>query len=183
MSSRSPSRSGTQHPCAQRVGQASGHVSYRGPRRVKWASRLIAPPIVIAAGADEDVTLRSPRDGWSLNVRGDLGFLLLGRPGPVAADQGSGFVRNSIITWVRRYARSYGRWKRSTPPSAVSACVRQRRVAMSLLMVRVLLVVAVVSGVVAGVLLEFSSPVFWSLAVAGLLAVGWTGIAAARGRR
>ncbi len=36
--------------------------------------RLIAPPIVVAAGADEDVTFRAPRDRWSLNLRGDLGF-------------------------------------------------------------------------------------------------------------
>lgn len=35
--------------------------------------RLVAPPIVVAAGADEDVTFRSPRDRWSLNLRGDLG--------------------------------------------------------------------------------------------------------------
>jgi len=36
--------------------------------------RLIAPPIVLAAGADEDVVFRAPRDRWSLNLRGDLGF-------------------------------------------------------------------------------------------------------------
>jgi hypothetical protein len=35
---------------------------------------LIAPPIVVAAGADENVVFRSPRDRWSLNLRGDLGF-------------------------------------------------------------------------------------------------------------
>lgn len=36
--------------------------------------RLVAPPIGLAAGADEEVTLRAPRDRWSLNLRGDLGF-------------------------------------------------------------------------------------------------------------
>lgn len=36
--------------------------------------RLIAPPIVVTAGADQDVTFRSPQDRWSLNLRGDLGF-------------------------------------------------------------------------------------------------------------
>ncbi len=35
---------------------------------------LIAPPIVVAAGADEDVIFRAPRDRWSLNLRGELGF-------------------------------------------------------------------------------------------------------------
>lgn len=37
--------------------------------------RLIAPPIVVAAGADDEVLIiRAPRDRWSLNLRGDLGF-------------------------------------------------------------------------------------------------------------
>ncbi len=36
--------------------------------------RLIAPPIVMAAGADEEVVFQAPRDRWSLNLRGDLGF-------------------------------------------------------------------------------------------------------------
>ncbi len=36
--------------------------------------RLIAPPIVLEAGADEDVVFRAPRDRWSLNLRGDEGF-------------------------------------------------------------------------------------------------------------
>lgn len=48
---------------------------------------LIAPPIIVAAKADEDVIFRAPRDRWSLNLRGDLGFFFsddLGRraPGP-----------------------------------------------------------------------------------------------------
>lgn len=36
--------------------------------------RLISPPIVVAAGSDEDIVFRAPRDRWSLNLRGDLGF-------------------------------------------------------------------------------------------------------------
>jgi len=28
----------------------------------------------MAAGADEDVVFQAPRDRWSLNLRGDLGF-------------------------------------------------------------------------------------------------------------
>lgn len=36
--------------------------------------RLIAPPKVVTPGADEEVTFRAPRDRWSLNLRGDLGF-------------------------------------------------------------------------------------------------------------
>lgn len=67
--------------------------------------RLIAPPIVVAAGADEDVTFRSPRDRWSLNLRGDLGFffsddlggwandpdfsLVVGEDGVLAIDRGT----------------------------------------------------------------------------------------------
>lgn len=39
-----------------------------------WSPQLIVPPILVAAGADEDVTFRSPLDRWSLNLQGDLGF-------------------------------------------------------------------------------------------------------------
>lgn len=35
---------------------------------------LIAPPTVVAAGAEEDVVFFAPRDRWSLNLRGDEGF-------------------------------------------------------------------------------------------------------------
>ncbi len=39
-----------------------------------WSPSLIAPPIIVAAGADEEVVFQAPRDRWSLNLRGDLGF-------------------------------------------------------------------------------------------------------------
>lgn len=48
---------------------------------------LIAPPIVVAAGSDEDVVFQAPRDRWSLNLRGDLGFFYsddLGRRSPTS---------------------------------------------------------------------------------------------------
>lgn len=54
--------------------------------------RLVAPPIVLAAGADEDVTLRAPRDRWSLNVRGDLGFFFSDDLGQWASDPGFSMV-------------------------------------------------------------------------------------------
>lgn len=47
---------------------------------------LVAPPIVIAAGADEDVTFRAPRDRWSLNLKGDLGFFYSDDLGRLADD-------------------------------------------------------------------------------------------------
>lgn len=54
--------------------------------------RLVAPPIALAAGADEDVILRSPRDRWSLNVRGDLGFFYSDDLGQWADDPGFSLV-------------------------------------------------------------------------------------------
>lgn len=36
--------------------------------------RLISPPIVVAAGADDYVVFRAPRARWSLNLQGDRGF-------------------------------------------------------------------------------------------------------------
>jgi hypothetical protein len=39
-----------------------------------WRPWLIAPPIVIAPGADREVVFRAPRDRWSVNLRGDPGF-------------------------------------------------------------------------------------------------------------
>ncbi len=37
--------------------------------------QLIAPPIVVEAGADQDVVLRAPRDRWALRVRNGLGYI------------------------------------------------------------------------------------------------------------
>lgn len=53
---------------------------------------LVAPPIVVAAGADEDVIFRSPRERWSLNVRGDLGFFYSDDLGQWANDPGFSLV-------------------------------------------------------------------------------------------
>lgn len=39
-----------------------------------WSPARIVTPIVVAAGADEDVVIRAPLDRWSLNMLGDLGF-------------------------------------------------------------------------------------------------------------
>ncbi len=70
-----------------------------------WRAGLIAPPIVVDAGADEEATFHAPRDRWSLNLRGDLGFffsddlgqwakdpdfsLVIGDDGVLAIDRGS----------------------------------------------------------------------------------------------
>ena len=54
--------------------------------------RLLAPPILVAAGADQDVTFRSPRDRWSLNLRGDLGFFFSDDLGRWADDPDSSLV-------------------------------------------------------------------------------------------
>ena len=42
--------------------------------QVDGRPRLIAPPIEVDAGAEENVLFVAPRDRWSLNLRGDLGF-------------------------------------------------------------------------------------------------------------
>ena len=58
----------------------------------KGPPQLIAPPIVVSAGTDEEVTFRSPRDRWSLNLRGDLGFFFSDDLGGWATDQNFSLV-------------------------------------------------------------------------------------------
>ena len=42
--------------------------------QVSGQPRLLAPPIVVEAGAEQEVHFQAPQDRWSLNLRGDLGF-------------------------------------------------------------------------------------------------------------
>lgn len=54
--------------------------------------KLVAPPVVLAAGAEEDVVFRSSRDRWSLNLRGDPGFFFSDDLGQWADDPGFSMV-------------------------------------------------------------------------------------------
>lgn len=57
-----------------------------------WGPGLIAPPIVVPEGSEEDVTLRASRDRWSLNLRGDHGFFFSDDLGRWATDSGFSLV-------------------------------------------------------------------------------------------
>ncbi len=52
---------------------------------VSGAPQLIAPPVVVGAGIQQQVTLRAPRDRWSLSLRGDPGFFFSDELGRRAA--------------------------------------------------------------------------------------------------
>ncbi|MDQ3690321.1 MAG: hypothetical protein M3406_09870, partial [Chloroflexota bacterium] len=67
-------------------------------------ARLIAPPIIVAARADDDVIFRSPLDRWSLNVRGDLGFFFSDDLGDWARDAGFSLVVGEDGVLVREFA-------------------------------------------------------------------------------
>ena len=66
-------------------------------------ARPIAPPIIVAARADDDVTFRSPLDRWSLNVRGDLGFFFSDDLGDWARDAGFSLVVGEDGVLVREF--------------------------------------------------------------------------------
>lgn len=52
----------------------------------------ITAPIVVAAGADEKVVINAPRDRWSLNLLGDLGFFFSDDLGRRADDAGFALI-------------------------------------------------------------------------------------------